>query len=194
MANAALYTTRSTSCLHAFPTFSEKWLLAVTFRCTATISRRRAIWLISNAACGRSMRKTTRIACRFAERYLAIRIRLGRSIEGWRRTRLMPVAGFEPGLGHCSSPALPDGCPALKLPETRHFLYGRLPFARQLCVARRVVADLYPDSIAGMPAGPDGFRRKGPNLIGGLEVREMSQACPCTVQPVLPSFNMPVQP
>jgi hypothetical protein len=31
-----------------------------------------------------------------------------------------------------------------------------------LCVARRVVADLYPDSNAGVPAGPDGFRRKGP--------------------------------
>lgn len=31
-------------------------------------------------------------------------------------------------------------------------------------MARRVVADLYPDSIAGMPAGPNGFRRKGPNL------------------------------
>ncbi|CAG9239803.1 hypothetical protein BCAR13_90108 [Paraburkholderia caribensis] len=60
--------------------------------------------------------------------------------------------------------------------------------------ARRVVADLYPDSIAGMPAGPDGFRRKGPNLNGGLEIREMSQACLCVVQPVLPSFNMPVQP
>lgn len=59
---------------------------------------------------------------------------------------------------------------------------------------KRVVADLYPDSIAGVPAGPDGFRRKGPNLISGLEVREMSQACLCTVQPVLPSFNTPVQP
>ncbi len=43
-------------------------------------------------------------------------------------------------------------------------------------------------------AGPDGFRRKGPNLLSGLEVRVMSQVCPCAVQPVLPSFNTPVQP
>ena len=41
-----------------------------------------------------------------------------------------------------------------------------------------------------MPAGPDGFRRKGPNLKNGLEVREMSQACLCAVQPVLPSLNI----
>lgn len=41
-----------------------------------------------------------------------------------------------------------------------------------------------------VPAGPDGFRRKVPNLNSGLEVREMSQACPCAVQPVLPSFNI----
>ena len=41
-----------------------------------------------------------------------------------------------------------------------------------------------------MPAGPDGFRRKGPNLNDGLEVREMSQACLCAVQPVLPSLNI----
>lgn len=41
-----------------------------------------------------------------------------------------------------------------------------------------------------VPAGPDGFRRKVPNLNSGLEVREMSQACPCAVQPVLPSFSI----
>src|SRR5579864_4423865 len=41
-----------------------------------------------------------------------------------------------------------------------------------------------------MPAGPDGFRRKGPNLNSGLEVRVMSQACLCAVQPVLPSINI----
>ena len=44
--------------------------------------------------------------------------------------------------------------------------------------------------LQDVPAGPDGFRRKGPNLTNGLEVREMSQACPCAVQPVLPSFNI----
>ncbi|SAL06938.1 hypothetical protein AWB81_07832 [Caballeronia arationis] len=43
-------------------------------------------------------------------------------------------------------------------------------------MTRRVVADLliYQDSIAVVPAGPDGLRRKGPNLTSGLEVREMS--------------------
>ena len=41
-----------------------------------------------------------------------------------------------------------------------------------------------------MPAGPDGFRRKGPNLNSGLEVRVMSQAYLCAVQPVLPSLNI----
>jgi hypothetical protein len=54
--------------------------------------------------------------------------------------------------------------------------------------------NLRQNSIADMPAGSDGFRRKGPNLIGGLEVREMSQSALCAVQPVLPSFNLPMQP
>jgi hypothetical protein len=44
--------------------------------------------------------------------------------------------------------------------------------------------------LRNIPAGPDGFRRKDPNLNSGLEVREMSQACPCAVQPVLPSINI----
>ena len=56
--------------------------------------------------------------------------------------------------------------------------------------ARRVVADLYPDSMQNVPAGPDGFRRKGPNLQNGLEVRVMSQVCLCAVQPILPSLNI----
>ena len=42
----------------------------------------------------------------------------------------------------------------------------------------------------GLLAGPDGIRCKGPNLITGLKVLEMSQACLCTVQPVVPSLNI----
>ncbi|WP_338861701.1 transposase family protein (plasmid) [Mycetohabitans rhizoxinica] len=74
------------------------------------------------------------------------------------------------------------------------FLIWSPSICKAIVRGRRVVADLYPDSIAGVPAGPDGLRRKGPNLISGLEVREMSQACLRAVQPVLPSFNTPVQP
>jgi hypothetical protein len=47
--------------------------------------------------------------------------------------------------------------------ETRHFLYGRIRFARQLCVTRKMVAEgltVYPDSIAGEPPAPMDFAAK----------------------------------
>ena len=72
-----------------------------------------------------------------------------------------------------------------------HFLYGRLPFARRYCVWRGGWLRTYIRTRSqDLPAGPDGFRRKGPNLNSGLEVRVMSQAYLCAVQPVLPSLNI----